>query len=141
MSKDCVVCQKENANYRCPCCRARYCSVTCCSTHKTSCSQLDQKEKDANGELDNESLKKEAVTESCPKREDSQRILTEAEKNKLKCSDALINQLKSKRLVDELLRIDTADDRQGELKKARNNPELESFMNLLLSIVEESNPS
>jgi hypothetical protein len=79
--------------------------------------------------------------ESSSKREGTQRILTEGEKNKLKRSDVLISQLKSKRLVDELLRIDTAEDRQGELKKARANPEFESVMNLLLSIVEENNPS
>jgi hypothetical protein len=36
----CIVCSNEKANYRCPGCRSKYCSVGCFAAHKSS-SQCD----------------------------------------------------------------------------------------------------
>jgi hypothetical protein len=36
MATNCVVCGKEKANYKCPRCRCKYCSVACFGTHKSS---------------------------------------------------------------------------------------------------------
>ncbi|RUS71900.1 hypothetical protein EGW08_020338 [Elysia chlorotica] len=35
----CIVCKTETDKYRCPKCLERYCSVTCCRTHKELCTE------------------------------------------------------------------------------------------------------
>jgi hypothetical protein len=40
----CVVCDKTEAAYKCPACYRKYCSVSCCKTHKTDCNPLDKPE-------------------------------------------------------------------------------------------------
>ena len=36
--KFCIECEKPNSNYKCPKCRALYCSVGCFKKHKLNCS-------------------------------------------------------------------------------------------------------
>ncbi|XP_053310304.1 zinc finger HIT domain-containing protein 3 [Spea bombifrons] len=35
--QECCVCSSGSPKYRCPGCRDRYCSVSCCKTHKEQC--------------------------------------------------------------------------------------------------------
>lgn len=155
-----MVCEKENANYRCPLCRERYCSVVCCSTHKLSCVTLDKQRQelkqqhlttdgddDVNGEREKEERKvgEEVMVmeregeevKKCPKSSLDERILSDLERQKLRNSELVKSQLRSKRLVSDLMKIDSAEDRQEELKRARNNPEFEQFVNTLLTILKE----
>ena len=152
-----MVCEKENANYRCPLCRERYCSVVCCSSHKLSCVTLEKQRKEqelkqltdgddvVNGEREKEERKagKEVIeregeeVKKCPKSSLDERILSDLEKQKLRVSELVKSQLRSKRLVSDLMKIDSAEDRQEELKRARTNPEFEQFVNTLLTILKE----
>jgi hypothetical protein len=147
--KECVVCAKENANYRCPLCRERYCSVVCCSTHKLSCANLEKQDKqepnqrtdrnEGQGERKGEERTEGESVEEVKgnKSSQSERILTDFEKQKLRNSELIKSQLRSKRLVSDLMKIDSAEDRQDELKRARINPEFEQFVNTLLTILKE----
>lgn len=38
-NQQCVECGKEDDKYKCPTCRAPYCSLSCCKKHKV-CTQL-----------------------------------------------------------------------------------------------------
>ncbi|KAL6426777.1 hypothetical protein ACFW04_009246 [Cataglyphis niger] len=35
IDKQCCICEKEDAPYKCPICKKPYCSVTCCKEHKS----------------------------------------------------------------------------------------------------------
>ncbi|XP_075062956.1 zinc finger HIT domain-containing protein 3 [Mixophyes fleayi] len=41
MEAPCCVCTAGTAKYRCPGCRARYCSLSCCKKHKDVCVPLE----------------------------------------------------------------------------------------------------
>lgn len=153
--KECVVCQKVNSNYRCPTCRLHYCSVSCCTTHKLNCETQTNQTKvegekgaghgdrpsNSDGIVPVESIK---IQDNQSKKimqissdTDQQRILTTEEKQKLADSSELLERLKSKRLRNELIKIDTAENRQEELKKLRKNSEFDHFISFLLSTLEE----
>ncbi|KAL0102248.1 hypothetical protein PUN28_018648 [Cardiocondyla obscurior] len=45
-SRNCCVCERDNAAYKCPKCREFYCSVECCKAHKAQvCQPLEIREK------------------------------------------------------------------------------------------------
>jgi len=41
---NCIICSKTDACYKCPTCFRKYCSVSCCKTHKTDCKPLEKPE-------------------------------------------------------------------------------------------------
>lgn len=41
VNKNCIICSKEKSSYKCPKCNVFYCSVACCTTHKTCCGQIE----------------------------------------------------------------------------------------------------
>jgi hypothetical protein len=119
--------------------------VVCCSAHKLSCSNAEKQrpQSEGNGD-DGGKVERQALIEGVKgeeilghKNSLNERILTETEKQKLRSSELIRSQLRSKRLVSDLLKIDTAEERQEELKRARNNPDFEQFVNTLLSVLKE----
>jgi hypothetical protein len=68
---------------------------------------------------------------------DSVQLLSADQKSKILQSCDLIAMLKSKRLRDELISIDSSEDRQAQLKQSRQNPEFESFITLVLEAISE----
>lgn len=149
MEKQCIVCLKEKANYRCPSCRERYCSVICCTRHKLNCNndKIINKNNETNEQQQEQEQQEEHEKEEKVKHEEkkeeikemSNRLLNEIEKNQIRHSKIINDMLKSKRLREQLLKIDSSDDnRQIELKKARKNEEFENFVNIILSVIEET---
>ena len=138
MEKQCVICFKELASYRCPNCRERYCSVPCCNKHKEICQEKKKTLTNTKKNQSDEEDEKEEKKEEKRKEESTQRILNSNEKEKIRNSNVLKEFLKSKRLREQLYFIDNAENnRQIELKRARKNQEFENFINILLSVIEE----
>ena len=129
----CAVCAVENAAYKCPKCEARYCSVKCCKEHKiSSCLTA------ATPQLIEKDV---GVTEDVKKEEevdiDSRfKLLTEDSKRRLEENPRVQTVLKSKRLRQDLEKIDSGgQDRQRLLRLARSSPEFEQFVTLLLRTI------
>mmetsp|Transcript_8433 Transcript_8433/g.8597 ORF Transcript_8433/g.8597 Transcript_8433/m.8597 type:complete len:144 (-) Transcript_8433:191-622(-) len=127
----CVCCSKANPSYRCPRCREKYCSVDCCSRHKSVCQKVD---------IDKLECKILPKTDTQPlpavnTKDDSNRpiLLNEQDYEYLRKSISLQRILKSERLREKITSIDSSPDRSVALKKARMNPEFEEFVDKLLS--------
>mmetsp|Transcript_6282 Transcript_6282/g.10265 ORF Transcript_6282/g.10265 Transcript_6282/m.10265 type:complete len:201 (-) Transcript_6282:44-646(-) len=151
-AEKCGVCLIADSRYKCPKCRAPYCSVGCCKTHKETCSQLQLvKNTDNSNEHDNVSSTSEAARKthsssaSAPFMEDDStelssdqfHIITAQQKKQLSGCREVRDMLKSKRLRDKIAEIDGAGGaRRAALKRARTNPEFEQFLDIMLRAVE-----
>ena len=119
----CVVCGGPS-KYRCPRCRDRYCSVSCCREHRALCEPTTQTE------TENPVSKTEPPTESSS---DTSGLLSGSQRERLEQSSWVREVLRSKRLTAAIDGILDAEDRSAELKRCRQNPEFESFVLGLLS--------
>lgn len=126
----CAVCQASAARYRCPRCKARYCSVSCCQKHKDACT--DAPAPDANTAVTAEP----ALSDSNVYTDGAPHLLSDEQKRKLDSDESVRTFLKSKRLRDALSDIDQSKDRQKCLRIARRNPEFEEFVNEVLRAIE-----
>lgn len=129
MDESCVVCACSNASYKCPTCRAKYCSAKCCRLHKQDqCVPLLKPE--------NSLLRSSASTDTNRESNDK-KILSEEQKKKMSSNISLTTLLKSRRLQDTITAIDGSEDRLGELKRARGNNDFEDVVCLILNIIKE----
>jgi hypothetical protein len=103
-----------------------YCSVLCCTAHKQHCSKPELGKNDAttlNTQLDNGN--------------DNISVLSLNQKQSLKRSREIKSYLISTRLRKKLCSIDSSANRQIELRKARENPEFEEFVQVLLQSINQ----
>ena len=132
----CVICSADNASYKCPSCRKRYCSAPCCKSHKISCINITRRINE-NRKLEDE-ISRDLFQEERPLDETkiiddeiSFALFQEARRN-LSSSKFTLNVLKSKRLRSTISAIDSAPDRQVALKKARRNKDFDEFISKML---------
>ena len=123
MKEKCVVCKENDSKYRCTSCRLCYCSLECSKIHKIECNpptiSINEAKHDKKREYgDDEFL-----------------LLSIEQKYALANSYEIQDAIKSTRLKNELTAIDSAKDRQSILKRARNNPEFEEFINKILKVI------
>jgi hypothetical protein len=140
VNKNCVICTKEKSSYKCPRCSSFYCSVACCTTHKEICGKdvlpivSDKLEILPNLSLTSLSpLLPPSSTLSNDDKDNSDLLLGNDRINILLTSKWLQDTLKSKRLRDDILSVDSSINRQESLQKLRKiNPHFEEFVDLLL---------
>lgn len=125
----CVVCGQAGCKYRCPQCRERYCSVSCCHQHKLSCGKNNETHSASTPSETNPSAQIQLSVEGEGEEEG---ILTDDQRERLSRSSWLQDTLKSKRLTDTIDGILDGTDRSAELKRCRQNPEFEAFVLRLL---------
>jgi hypothetical protein len=139
----CIACRAENAKYKCPKCRARYCSVACSKAHKENAEACEAMRAFSN--TDKLAIAPStAETSGVPlqgeeaNKHDSSgqfRLLSEDEKQKLLSNEEITAAIRSKRLRDDLDTIDSAKNRTAALRRARNNPEFEEFVQKMLKSI------
>jgi hypothetical protein len=110
--------------------------LICCKTHKETCVPA---AKSTTKVIVTEELK--PVVGFKGDNEKQYPTLTEEQKVNIFKSPELLSLLKSKRLRDDLLFIDSSDNRQETLgKMRRSNPEFESFVNNLMVEINKQLP-
>ena len=126
MKERCNVCKENDSKYRCPSCRMCYCSLQCSKIHKTECYPpiISADESKDNKETNNDG--------------DEFILLSTEQKSDLINSNEIQDALKSTRLKNDLIAIDSAKNRQSVLKRARNKPEFEEFISKILKVVNTS---
>ena len=137
----CSICHQSGNKYKCPRCRAIYCSMACNTLHKTSCCQpvtsstgaTITEEKPEQTQLDHKTRRgtfsaSDTTTTHVKLPNEALHLLTK--------SESLQKALQSKRLRDDILKVETASNRQVALKKLRiENPEFEEFIQSLVQAV------
>ena len=117
-ARDCVECGKVGAAYKCPKCRAAYCSVGCCNGHKGRC---------AVAEVVAPAPLETAAAAAAVAAVDH--ILPQHQLEALKQNPWLCDALKSKRLFEQIRLVDQAPQRQEALRRARGaDPEFDAFV-------------
>mmetsp|Transcript_132274 Transcript_132274/g.263927 ORF Transcript_132274/g.263927 Transcript_132274/m.263927 type:complete len:133 (+) Transcript_132274:41-439(+) len=102
----CLICKSSNVKYRFPCCRERYCSLTCYKQHAAGpCWARDSQEPPA------KRLREEEQPE-----EDSD-LLSEARLCSLRGHQGVRAALRSDRFCDLLKSLDAAHDRRKSLEE------------------------
>ncbi|XP_075448345.1 zinc finger HIT domain-containing protein 3 [Ascaphus truei] len=132
----CCVCSEEAPKYRCPGCRSRYCSVSCCKKHKEECVQ-----KPAPHVTDAAVSPAGRRETPFPKRDflDEDDATDRVPEQKLKLlgeSEELKNLLLNPHLRQLLTNIDQAEGREAAMKKCMQEPLFVEFADQCLSIVE-----
>ncbi|KAK8803681.1 hypothetical protein WA158_001375 [Blastocystis sp. Blastoise] len=120
--KVCVVCKKENSNYKCPICKSFFCSVNCSKIHKETCNKEQNKpdivESDHKEEVDDED---DDIMEYIP--EENLKRLDSPEFRKHIDSVYIMKLLKS---------IDESPDRVKDLERLRKNMEFSDIIDEML---------
>lgn len=132
--KQCIICNKENSNYKCPRCKTPYCSLACCKTHKQDCADVPSASAttvvtSSTSKIGNEAHKSiEAVKHTYPD------LLTQEHMKKLESTPWLVKMLAgSKRLRDDIKSVDSATDRQAALTRIKlAKPHFGEFVDKLL---------
>lgn len=92
----CIVCNENKGEYKCKVCKSLYCSSNCYKIHKQQCKIEDQGNIKQNDEKENKEISPFEVFRS---------------------NKDIVNSLSDKRLQEIIKRIDSAEDREGELIK------------------------
>ncbi|XP_068121564.1 zinc finger HIT domain-containing protein 3 [Hyperolius riggenbachi] len=137
MEAACCMCGDNTAKYRCPRCRERYCSLSCCKTHKETCVAQ---------ETANSSKEKAPVTaggralqytveDLLNEDEDSDKVSLEKLKS-LGQSEELKHLLLNPHLRQLIASLDQTENKDQALKKYMQEPLFVEFADTCLSIVE-----
>ncbi|XP_053562812.1 zinc finger HIT domain-containing protein 3 isoform X2 [Bombina bombina] len=132
----CCVCSSESPKYKCPGCRAKYCSVSCCKKHKDECSVKTQnctvggilptfrevKHQPEEAELIAEDDESDRISQ--------QKLKLLGESKELK--DLLLNP----HLRQLLMNLDNSDEKESSVKKCMQEPLFVEFADRCLRIVE-----
>ena len=154
--KLCIMCNKDKSPYKCPKCGVFYCSVACCNLHKyESCNgSLTNADHSKPHELsiaDSNYIKTDNSSMGIPLNEEQSiatksiyatdyNLISPEQLDRLRNSSDIINLLKSKRLREHIIQIDSSSNRQDLLKKMRSsNSEFDAFVTSVLSILESTN--
>lgn len=134
--KACIVCEKEKSSYKCPKCRGFYCSLACFKIHK---------EKECEFKVSNNTTPLNLIQEKSESEktlEEEYILLNEEQKNIIKNDQKILDLIKSKRFLNDLAKIDEAEDRESELKKLRLiNPEFNEAMEYIYDQISSTTTS
>ncbi|KAM4701004.1 zinc finger HIT domain-containing protein 3 [Discoglossus pictus] len=133
----CCVCAGETPKYRCPGCRARYCSVSCCKKHKEECALKAAPVTPANISPTARGAQSlpTRVDEFIDKDDESDRVPEERLKL-LDESKELQDLLLNPHLRQLLTTLDCSGEREAVMKKCMQEPLFVEFADRCLSIVE-----
>ncbi|XP_040193814.1 zinc finger HIT domain-containing protein 3 [Rana temporaria] len=134
METSCCVCKAESVKYRCPRCRVRYCSLTCCKTHKETCVP---KEATTSTEASFLARGEPHQTKAGDLTEDDDSDKVSLQKLKmLDESDELKHLLLNPHLQRLISALDQAENKDQELKKYMQEPLFVEFADKCLFIVD-----
>ncbi|KAI8149474.1 hypothetical protein BJV82DRAFT_588193 [Fennellomyces sp. T-0311] len=121
----CAICSDQESKYKCPTCKAPYCSIACFKNHKLEpCQPLAAP---ADEHVERKQLPTENTDEDDPSR------LTENQLTSLAHSSDVAEYLQNPQIRDWVARIDRSMDPQKDLDAARAaDPSLEAFIQVLL---------
>ena len=135
----CSVCLQARSKYKCPKCRASSCTVACSILHKTCCQPIIISPKPTTEEEQQQSLKHNTRRHTFSSNETTTTThikLSNQALQLLTTSTTVQKSLQSKRLREDILKVETASNRQDALKKLRTqNPEFEEFVQSLVRVV------
>ncbi|KAE8623585.1 hypothetical protein XENTR_v10005667 [Xenopus tropicalis] len=132
--KPCCVCYSVTPKYRCPGCRARYCSVSCCKRHKEECT-LKSTPADTITQIDRGEKLLPREDDLIDEDNESDRV----PQHKLKLlgeSEKLKHLLLNPHLRELLIKLDQAEEREDTVKKYMQEPLFVEFADRCLSIIE-----
>ena len=135
MSSICIVCQQASNKYKCPTCKAIYCSVKCCKLHKEQNCQQEKLQQSGSLDVPTAETKQKAEVD-----DDVPQLLSTQQLNKLSSSTYMKSTLKSKRLREHIAGIDgivNSNERRNELHKMRkNNVQFNEFIVKMLEEIQ-----
>ncbi|KAG7392766.1 ATP-dependent Clp protease proteolytic subunit 2, mitochondrial [Phytophthora pseudosyringae] len=123
MAQLCAVCETAEAKYKCPTCRAPYCSLVCCKKHKeTPCEPAPAPEKPQEPPA--------PVTAMDVDKEDvgPAEKLTDEQMGVLRTSADVMEMLANPAIAQALTQIDSSQDKMKTLEKALLDPTFAKFM-------------
>ncbi|KAI8371843.1 hypothetical protein BD560DRAFT_395605 [Blakeslea trispora] len=123
----CNICQEQEAKYKCPKCRAPYCSLVCFKQHKEiPCEQNATDDKPVH------TFRKEITPIGPPDEEDPSR-LTQEDLAKLSYSKEIFEYLKDSQLREIITQIDASKTPERDLDRVRAEfPKFDEFTKLLV---------
>ncbi|KAG1690555.1 hypothetical protein DVH05_028058 [Phytophthora capsici] len=125
MTQLCAVCEAAEAKYKCPTCRAPYCSLVCCKKHKeTPCEPAPAPEKPQ--EPPQPALA--PATAMDEEDADPAEKLTDEQMNVLRTCDGINEMLSNPAITQALTQIDSTQDKMKALEKALLDPTFAKFM-------------
>ncbi|NP_001091379.1 zinc finger, HIT-type containing 3 L homeolog [Xenopus laevis] len=130
----CCVCSSDTPKYRCPGCRAKYCSVSCCKKHKEECTLSSTPDTVTTHIARGERLmsREDGLID-----EDNESDRVPPHKLKLLGeSDELKHLLLNPHLRELLIKLDQAEEREDAMKKYMQEPLFVEFADRCLSVVE-----
>ncbi|KAI9984196.1 hypothetical protein PInf_013769 [Phytophthora infestans] len=127
MAQLCMVCETTESKYKCPTCRAPYCSLACCKKHKeTPCEPASVLEKSQ------ESLQSTPTPANAKdvdeEGENNTETLTEEQMDALRMSNGVKNMLANPAITQALTQIDSSQDKMKMLEKALLDATFATFM-------------
>ncbi|KAG6614384.1 putative MYND Zn-finger protein/hormone receptor interactor [Phytophthora cinnamomi] len=125
----CAVCETAEAKYKCPTCRAPYCSLVCCKKHKeTPCESAPVPEKPQ--ESPTPASAPASATAMDVEEEDANLAenLTDEQLGVLRTSAGVKEMLANPAITQALTQIDSSQDKMKTLEKALLDPTFAKFM-------------
>ncbi|EGZ13279.1 hypothetical protein PHYSODRAFT_354965 [Phytophthora sojae] len=124
----CAVCETAEAKYKCPTCRAPYCSLVCCKKHKeTPCEPAPAPEKPQEPPTATPATGSASAVEK-QEEEDGTEKLTDEQMSVLKTSAGVKEMLANPAIMQALTQIDSTQDKMKTLEKALLDPAFAKFM-------------
>eukprot|EP01028_Stygiella_incarcerata_P004548 TRINITY_DN2002_c0_g1_i1.p1 TRINITY_DN2002_c0_g1~~TRINITY_DN2002_c0_g1_i1.p1 ORF type:complete len:143 (+),score=29.76 TRINITY_DN2002_c0_g1_i1:120-548(+) len=136
MEKLCQVCGKESWKYKCPQCQTKYCSIPCFRKHKETCIVADKVDKVSEEGADKRVEDGEMGRSSEPLRVEAGLFSTE-QLHRLKQSPEITRLLSLSRTQQWIKDVSVSENPHKTLRLLRENPDMEAFTQLCLSIVQQ----
>lgn len=133
--KICLVCNKSEAKYKCPTCKLRYCSVPCCKSHRMNSDNCIPNTSDTS-RRHMELISNVEISTNSTEQHELQLNATQIQK--LSSSLYIKDMIQSKRLREDLIKIDSGNDRLNILRLMRlKNTELNEFFVRLMEEISD----
>ncbi|KAG7394481.1 ATP-dependent Clp protease proteolytic subunit 2, mitochondrial [Phytophthora boehmeriae] len=132
MAQVCAVCETAEAKYKCPTCRAPYCSLVCCKKHKeTPCEPQPASEKPQVPTAAAAPVNTNGATASVGTEEeeiDPEHRLPQERLDVLRSSAGVKEMLTNPAITQALTQINSSQDKMKTLEKALLDPTFAKFM-------------
>ncbi|XP_063811069.1 zinc finger HIT domain-containing protein 3 isoform X4 [Pseudophryne corroboree] len=136
MQAPCCVCSVDTGKYRCPGCRARYCSLLCCKKHKEECTPKEAPETtDAAAQPASSSYQQFERKDDLLEDDESDTVPLQKLKL-LEESEDLKQLLQNTHLRQVLLALERAEKKEEVLKEYMQEPLFAEFADKCLSVVD-----
>ncbi|KAK1943535.1 Zinc finger HIT domain-containing protein 3 [Phytophthora citrophthora] len=127
MAQQCAVCEAAEAKYKCPTCRAPYCSLVCCKKHKeTPCEPPSTPEQPQ--EPPQSTPTPATAMNVDAKDEDPVEKLTDEQMDVLRTCADVKEMLSNPAITQALTQINSSQDKMKALEKALLDPTFAKFM-------------